>query len=316
MKMANKMDGLAKMMIVPLLLLVAMPALFGTEYSRQDLSEQSAACLDCHENYQATLHGSPHAVSSAKAVVGVNCISCHDGWAVHMDDPSGENISGIIEENAAGQAEVCSRCHLTPHQTAMLGSDPHARAGLACTSCHKIHNNPDPKLYLHPGEQYCIGCHPQTAAEFQLRSAHPLHSENIQCRDCHDLSGIKNEMTAGGLDWTCQNCHSEVSGPFIHEHPVVNKHLVNGGGCLECHRPHGSVNDRLLSQPGGGTCMQCHGIPPGHMTAHSGFVAQTACVVCHTDIHGSNTNDKFLDPNLGSKFVSNCFGSGCHSQND
>ena len=117
---------------------------------------------------------------------------------------------------------------------------------------------------------------------------------------------------ATGLNWKCQGCHSDVAGPYLYEHPVTYQHLVEGVGCTECHSPHGSPNDRLLTQPGNGVCLQCHGTPPGHRTRHSGLGTKLACVDCHSDIHGSYDNNKFLDPMLGTKLFPNCYQSGCH----
>ena len=77
--------------------------------------------------------------------------------------------------------------------------------------------------------------------------------------------------------------------------------------------PHGSGNERLLAQKGSTLCLQCHGVPPRHRTEHSGLGTKLQCVECHSEVHGSNHNAKFLDPDLGSKLFSNCYQSGCHA---
>ncbi|GEM_PF-382237 len=309
---------LAGLLAVSVALWIISPVLAEKEYSREEILEFSENCLACHDDLANSLKDSPHSLTGADAHKGatdIGCISCHDGWAAHMDDPSADNISSGPDTTATYQAMVCSRCHQTPHQTAMSTNDPHAVAGMQCSSCHQIHNNTHLNLVNTERENFCGSCHPAVVAEFNLRSAHPLVTYNIQCVDCHDSNRLESSFRAAGVDWTCQNCHSEYAGPFPYEHPVVFNHLVEGEGCTECHQPHGSANERLLKQPGNGTCMQCHGIPPGHATAHSGFVAETDCVVCHSEIHGSYNNRLFLDPNLGSKFAANCFSSGCHSTN-
>jgi DmsE family decaheme c-type cytochrome len=286
-----------------------------TEYNRQEMIEKSSLCIDCHQELAAGLVGSAHQLSTnsrLKTSLAVGCIGCHDGWEKHVDDPSAENISNPGRLLLSDQAQLCGRCHLGPHQAAMVSTDPHSRANIACLSCHTIHNNQNTGLVKDETQNFCAVCHTTVAAEFKRRSVHPLESGNIQCTSCHNLSGLKDPALATGHDWSCQSCHTEKSGPFIYEHPVVEKHLINGGGCTECHEPHGSSNDRLLTQPGNGTCLQCHSIPPLHRTQHSGLGTKLDCVFCHSDIHGSFDNGKLLDPDLGTKLFPDCYRSGCH----
>ncbi|MEP0829094.1 MAG: hypothetical protein HRF51_11280 [bacterium] len=279
------------------------------------LQENSSLCLNCHEDQGKSLEGTVHALASAdemKSSFGSGCVGCHDGWEVHINDPSPDNIGKPQTLSAKEQAEVCGRCHLSPHQSAMATTDVHHRANVACLDCHSIHGNHKSGLVKDEAQNFCASCHPAVKAEFSRRSAHPLRSGNIDCTNCHSLSGIKDPLMAVGLDWKCQNCHSEKSGPFLFEHGAINKHLIDGGGCVECHEPHGSANDRLLVQAGNGNCLKCHDIPPAHRTMHNGLGNRLECVFCHTDIHGSYDNKKFLDPNLGVKLFPDCYQSGCH----
>ena len=289
---------------------------FADDYSRADIIEQSQVCLECHDGMAATLDGSVHrlaTIGGLQAPQAVGCINCHKGWARHIDDPSKETIVNLSALSSHDQAAVCGTCHQSPHQSAMVTTDPHSRAGLTCTSCHTIHADNAPRLLPDERADICLNCHTEIKSEFSRRSAHPLESGTITCLHCHDLSGMSDPMLMGGLDWTCQECHSELSGPYLYEHPVVNSHLVNGGGCTECHEPHGSPNDRLLAQPDNGICLQCHGVPIGHRQAHSGLGSSLACVDCHSEIHGSYDNSKLLDPQLGTKLFPDCYQSGCHA---
>lgn len=303
-------------LVVSLSIILLRITSFAEFYSNQELIEKSAACLSCHDDMAASLVGTAHRIgdqNQSKHGIAVGCIGCHKGWEKHLEEPSAETISLLPSLSSLDQAEICGKCHLDPHQSGMVSTDPHIRAGVACLSCHMIHGNPNRRLLKDNDENFCIACHKPIADEFKRRSVHPLESGNISCLDCHPIAGMKDPSMARGINWTCQNCHSEKSGPFIHEHPVNENYLVNGGGCVECHEPHGSPNDGLLKQPGNGVCIQCHAIPPGHRSQHGGFGAKADCVLCHTDIHGSNENKKFLDPNLTSKFVADCYQAGCHT---
>jgi DmsE family decaheme c-type cytochrome len=273
--------------------------------------QKSSDCLACHEEKAKSLSQSPHAISSEetmKSSIPIGCVSCHSGWEKHLEDPSSETIAKFSSQPHSEQAQICGKCHNNPHQAGMVTADPHFKAGLSCNSCHEIHARDGLSK-----ETSCLNCHEETRNEFKRRSAHPLESGNINCVDCHQLSALRDPALSRGIDWTCQNCHSDKAGPYLYEHPVAYSHLVNGGGCVECHEPHGSQNNRLLKRQGNSLCLQCHETPPGHRTAHSGWGMKADCVYCHSDIHGSYDNRKFLDPNLSSRFVADCYQSGCHS---
>ena len=92
----------------------------------------------------------------------------------------------------------------------------------------------------------------------------------------------------------------------------VSSFTPQGEGCVSCHNPHGSSNERLLAQPGDLTCLQCHGTPPNHRIRHDGLGTQFACIECHSDMHGSYDNRAFLDPQLGIKISGSPQACFCH----
>jgi predicted CXXCH cytochrome family protein len=69
--------------------------------------------------------------------------------------------------------------------------------------------------------------------------------------------------------------------------------------CLNCHEPHGSNHEKLLTSPRPALCQQCH-IMQGHMSQlltrgllASGSRADVrmigrSCSNCHSQVHGSN----------------------------
>ena len=279
-------------------------------------AQDDSQCLVCHEGLGASLMNTPHELGvfddSGKLMKSA-CVDCHEGWKEHLEDPSAENITKAAEVSPALQAKLCANCHNTPHQASIASDDVHAKAYLACASCHTIHDNYNESLVKEDLDNFCLSCHSSTAMEFQQRSVHPLESGNVRCVSCHDLSSIGVAEFKIGFDTGCQSCHDEKSGPFLYEHAATYNHLVEAGSCIECHEPHGSMNDRLLKTPDNTLCMQCHEAPLGHLTAHSGLGVRHNCVECHSDIHGSYDNRLLLDPDLGSKFFPDCYQSGCHS---
>jgi DmsE family decaheme c-type cytochrome len=247
-------------------------------------------CLECHEGYDSGLLKTGHALRTSGASA-VACVSCHAGGSVHIDNPSKDNIANPATVEMSKTEKVCTTCHLD----------------LTCTGCHSVHKP------AKAGELPCQKCHVAVTHQFQQRSNHPLIEGTVSCVSCHDFLG-KAEPTMGhGPSANCYACHTDQSGPFLFEHGATSSLTVDGNdGCVSCHNPHGSVNDRLLTQTGANLCKQCHGLPAGHMTAHEGQFSQVACVDCHSDIHGSYDNLFLLDPQLGTKFGREADACFCH----
>jgi DmsE family decaheme c-type cytochrome len=307
------------MAVVFLPLLLASAAATKEHKDSQAFTATVSICFACHDDRRVSLENSPHRVSPDKKPapsMAAGCVSCHDGWQKHLDNPSAESIDDLKTHSLKEQADLCGRCHLSIHQTLMASGSPHARADITCLSCHTIHDNPDPMLLREDSKELCTACHLPVAAEFKRRSAHPVESGNILCIDCHHLDVPEESSPRAGFDWSCQECHGDLAGPYLYEHRAVYSYHSDGKGCLECHNPHGSANDHLLTQPGDGLCLQCHIYPSGHRQSHGGLAARLVCIDCHSDVHGSDDNRLLLDPDLGLKLYPDCYQSGCHIIDD
>jgi DmsE family decaheme c-type cytochrome len=268
-------------------------------------------CLACHDGYAETLAGTAHALQPPAENVEVHCTKCHTGGSVHIEDPSVTNIGNPATMPNAQLLEICQQCHVPHAEAENIALDPHVGRGLSCVSCHSVHKGYD-GLLSDDQAMFCGKCHVDVTASFRLRSNHPLLEDAVTCLSCHSLVGKNEPQTGHGPSANCYTCHPEQSGPYRYQHAAAISFAVEGGGCTECHRPHGSPNDRLLNQPASGLCLQCHGMPPGHRIEHSGLGSKLACVDCHSEIHGSNHNGLLLDPDLGVKLFPDCFQSGCH----
>lgn len=287
-----------------------------------DLTAEDVACLACHDGLDARLASGPHELgrSSHRGTAAfTSCVSCHEGADAHSADPTAANISNParLAENATRR--VCTGCHLAHGDGGAGVGDPHAGAGIGCVSCHPIHPesaSPGVAGALDPGgtSTMCGRCHPAIAMQFARASNHPLADGTVGCVSCHPITGPAEPSPGHGPAANCSGCHPDASGPFLHPHDAANSFSPDGGGCLACHLPHGSPNDRLLVQPGGTLCRQCHSVPPGHRTAHfAGLGVSYACIECHSEIHGSDWNRALLDPDLDSKIAGGrCYDAGCH----
>lgn len=274
-------------------------------------------CLECHEGMSETLKFTPHRLSSTidKSLKKINCVSCHDGANIHIENPSTDNIVNPSQSNYIDAAKLCFSCHQAHTGLDNYGYDAHSTVEMNCSSCHKVHTNKQ-SLLLDNNATFCLKCHTDVKSDFTRNSNHPLKQGNITCLSCHKFSKRSNNNMAYDMCRICQDCHPQQSGPYLYEHDAVEFYSVDGGGCIECHEPHGSQADRLLKQPTNNLCSSCH-FEPTHLTAHPGRDYDSYnCVSCHTDIHGSFVSKKLLDPNLPSKFIDNCYQSGCHQLND
>jgi DmsE family decaheme c-type cytochrome len=301
---------------------VAILALCITTASATSPGVDNETCFDCHDEQEVSLHRGPHRLSSTikNPAIEVSCVSCHAGADIHIEDPSTDNITNPASLSGRDAQNVCGECHVPHTELDNYGFDMHTTIQLNCSSCHKVHS-PDGNQLLNDKADFCFACHDDIKTSFSRRSNHPLFQGNVTCLSCHRFVKRHDHNQAFDLNRVCQDCHPEQSGPFPYEHNAANAYAVDGSGCVECHEPHGSEYSRLLKQPGAELCLQCHITPPGHdnMPALHGDVRNIeTCYACHTDVHGSFTSHKLLDPALQAKLGSpqNCYQSGCHSISD
>jgi DmsE family decaheme c-type cytochrome len=298
-------------MISAFVLLVLAPGLPAQETT----AIEDGTCLDCHEGLDQTLAATPHRLASQiiKPSVPVACVSCHSGADAHLENPSRETITNPANLTGREVLNVCYTCH-TPHvEMDNYGFDTHSIQEMNCSACHQVHGGRR-DLLVDDQAGFCLSCHGEKETGFTGGSAHPVMQGVVSCLDCHRFATRGDDRLAYDLAGVCRACHPEQSGPFLYEHEAVNAYAMEGGGCTECHAPHGSGNDRLLKQPANMICRQCH-YPAGHAAAHGGIWAEYDCRVCHTETHGSFTSNLYLDANLPAKLGGDCYNIGCHSLN-
>jgi len=256
-------------------------------------------CLDCHD---ATSSSDVHAVfATAHGQLGgggaAACTACHGASEAH--DRRGRKAPPDISfgpqwpSDVAARNGSCLNCHEQGDQLLWAGS-AHQQENLACSDCHSAHRQPEPSASASAGDERCLACHTRVRAELRLPSHHPIAEGEIPCTDCHNPHGGLGEAALHQvtLNDNCFSCHQEKRGPMLWEHPPVAE------DCSLCHRPHGSVHDRLLTARGPALCQQCHaaafhpslpygaeGLPAGGANAN---LLGKNCLNCHSQVHGSN----------------------------
>ncbi|NIM20247.1 MAG: hypothetical protein GTO51_08455 [Candidatus Latescibacteria bacterium] len=311
MRFTNQLFTMSFFVSLLLVILLTFPA----SMVAQEAVVDDETCLDCHEEYDRSLASSSHRLvaQTDTRTVQIRCVSCHRGAELHVEDPSTENIGNPASLIGFDVIEICSQCHSAHSELDNYGFDAHTVEQLNCSECHKVHTFGTVPL-LDERAEFCFGCHQEKRANFLKNSNHPVLQQNVTCLSCHQFTKRQDQNLAYELSSHCRDCHPEQGGPFLFEHEAVNAYSVEGSGCIECHDPHGSENNRLMRQPGNQLCRQCH-FPAGHTAAHGGIWAAYDCQICHTETHGSFVSNLYLDPNLPAKLGGSCYNPGCHSLN-
>lgn len=203
----------------------------------------------------------------------------------------------------------CAQCHEDTGKH--FGSATHAKVAVAdpklgdtsCEACHgpgslHVKAGGSKSTIVNPGKspESCFQCHLDKRADFQLPSAHPVMEGHVSCTDCHEPHA-GNAIKGSGASLrtqaeSCTECHTAQKGPFIFKHNAMKE------GCASCHKPHGSVNEKMLAAPDSNLCLQCHatGSTSGRLMAggrdHAGNPVNGTCWAagCHEAVHGSNAS--------------------------
>lgn len=262
-------------------------------------------CKACHSDKFDEFARTPHyvTVTSTKYPAHLKgCEMCHGPGRKHVD--AGGGAGTIFDPRKAKATEVaamCAVCHTDEAGRQNFHQNQHDIASVSCNDCHSPHQ-PEKHEFMLISEspQLCIQCHREVKRDFAKPFHHRVPEGGMNCNDCHQQHGLLNKTQtidlAGGMDAMCMRCHTDKQGPFVFEH-MPARH----DGCVTCHSPHGSINNRMLVRSEVKMlCMECHAdrqgsaadAPQGSHDLRSPRYQN--CTSCHVMIHGSNTNRLFL----------------------
>jgi DmsE family decaheme c-type cytochrome len=276
-------------------------------------------CLKCHDSDSEypvfNIFQTKHAMQadSRTPFAGLQCEACHGPGvkgAAFMEEAleSGSHVGKVrpgqirppilnfgakSDESVAAQNRMCIKCHEKNDRIAWRGSQ-HAKADVACVSCHTIHTPHDAVLDKKSQPEKCYSCHQKKRADFFQPSNHPVRFGQLACSDCHAVHGSSTSslLVRPTLNETCYTCHADKRGPFLWEHAPASE------DCALCHTPHGSIHPALLTKRAPLLCQQCHS-QAGHPSlpqtgaglpgaSPSSRLLAGSCTNCHSQVHGSN----------------------------
>ncbi|MCI0744323.1 MAG: hypothetical protein L0Y58_02855, partial [Verrucomicrobia subdivision 3 bacterium] len=207
-------------------------------------------------------------------------------------------------------SQSCAECH--ENITRDFPTATHAKLqargtnalNMGCESCHgagSLHNQSggarDTIINPRKSPEVCFQCHLDKRGEFNLPHRHPVLEGKMGCNDCHNPHKGQVIIAGGtslmGENDTCFQCHTMQRGPYVYEHEASRE------GCLICHKPHGSVNEKMLTERNAALCLKCHfqqQTVSGQLLIggrdHAPFLSRGACwsAGCHEAVHGSHVN--------------------------
>jgi DmsE family decaheme c-type cytochrome len=275
---------------------------------RDRYSEKGAdTCLGCHDDEYPGYNGKaifkgPHAhrgnPRAPFGAGGLQCEACHGPGGQHASNKKAESINSLKAggtQTAQERNQPCLACHTAGARIGWHAST-HELNNVACSDCHRIHQDQDPMFVKTAQVDVCFTCHRQKRADFQKPSTHPVRFGLMTCSDCHAPHGSTTEamLVKPTLNQTCFQCHADKRGPLLWEHQPVTEN------CALCHTAHGSVRNALLTKTPPLLCQQCHapaghpsvpytsGSLPGGGAGGSIYIVAGGCVNCHSQVHGSN----------------------------
>ncbi len=267
-------------------------------------------CKTCHEDmpsegFYKTYEDSPHYVPTLDTKKGPEwhgCEACHGPGKAHVDG-GGDKTKIFTFKNASAQeiSARCLGCHTYGEEHSNYARSAHLQNNVSCIDCHSPHHPKESQFLMKEKTPLlCYGCHQEVKQQFNRTFHHRVNEGLVQCSDCHNPHGgflTRQVRATSSQDTVCFKCHSDKAGPFVYEHKAVKIE-----GCVACHTPHGSSNARLLKRAQVNLlCLECHAFSadagaPATPSFHNQAQKYQACTLCHTAIHGSNTDTFFFKP--------------------
>jgi DmsE family decaheme c-type cytochrome len=280
----------------------ASPAASSAASSEAPQYVGAETCKACHEDLYNGWEKSAHWQQTYKegGIAKHGCEDCHGPGSAHVAGGGDKTKIFIFGEHSTKEINArCLTCHASGAQHMNAINSEHSKNNVSCVSCHSPHHGKESDFLLVKSQpELCYSCHLQQKAQFDMPFHHRVNEGLIQCSDCHNVHGtVKPHQvrTSSTQDAVCFKCHTDKQGPFVFEHAPVKV-----DGCESCHLTHGGPNPHMLKLSNVNLlCLQCHttssfSSAPGAPSFHNQASFFQSCVLCHSQIHGSNFDATFF----------------------
>ncbi len=232
-------------------------------------ADKAKLCYNCHKEVLPE-----NALSSHDIVVEGSCETCHDshgsnnrfillkaGNKLCFDchkDMSAELSEVRFRHKSIDKGKGCLNCH-DPHASAKSNFLLERDAPSLCLKCHKTNKPSFAKKHMNYPVRTadCTSCHNPHGSNKRgviFDVAHAAVTEG-RCTECHQKpTSLETKKKTTQL---CRDCHQDMVAQTFNKNRV-HWPLVDKVGCVNCHGPHATKEQKLLKGSIVNVCGQCH----------------------------------------------------------
>jgi len=233
-------------------------------------ADKTKLCYNCHKEVLPE-----NALSSHDVVVEGNCKVCHDShgsnnrfillksgsqlcFDCHKD--VSKSVSSVrFTHKSVVQDKGCLNCH-NPHASAESNHLLQKKVPSLCERCHKTDQLVFQRKHMNypVADSNCNSCHNPHGSNTRgmvFDVAHAAVAEG-KCTECHQKpTSLETKKRTTQL---CRDCHQDMVDQTFNKNRV-HWPLVDKVGCVNCHDPHASKEQKLLQGSVVKVCGSCHG---------------------------------------------------------
>ena len=232
-------------------------------------ADKAKLCYNCHKKVLPE-----NARSSHEVVVEGKCETCHDshgsnnrfilsksGNELCLDchkDMSAELSEVRFKHKSIDKGKGCLNCH-DPHASAKSNSLLERDAPSLCLKCHQTNKPSFAKKHMnYPVKTAdCTSCHNPHGSNNRGAIFDVAHAAVIEgkCTECHQKpTSLKTKKKTTQL---CRGCHQDMVEQTFNKNRV-HWPLLDKVGCVNCHDPHATKEQKLLKGSMVNVCGRCH----------------------------------------------------------
>jgi len=235
-------------------------------------ADTTKLCYECHKKVLPENARSAHQV-----VVEANCNKCHNShgsnnkfiliksgnelcFDCHKD--ISDNIKNVrFKHKSLEKDKGCLNCH-NPHASVKSNSLLRNSMPALCIKCHKTNKSTFKRQHMNypVAKSDCSSCHNPHGSNVRgaiFDVAHAAVTER-KCDKCHQKPSSPNPLKIKKqTTQLCRECHRDMVAQTFNKNRV-HWPLVDKVGCLNCHSPHATKQQKLLKGPVANVCGTCH----------------------------------------------------------